>query len=463
MADMGQLRPLTRRRFLSGVVGIAGLGLLGNLSEASRRRGKGGRSRREPEQGPAPTGSGADAEGAGRAPALGTGAGGVDWVAIRQQFALDPELIHLAGMLLASHPAPVRDAIEAHRAELEREPAGYVLENDGRLRKRVVQAAGAYFGADPAGVALTDSTTMGLSLLYQGLQLAPDDEVLTTTHDHYSTWYNLELMSRRRGAKVRKVSLYDDPAEATADEMVAAIDEGIGPDTKVVAVTWVHSDTGVKIPLRAISEVVARHNTSRPQADRLLLCVDGVHGFGVENEDIDSLGCDFLVAGCHKWLHGPRGTGVVYAKDPKSWDEQVQLIPPFGIQSTAGLAHSPGGFHAFEHRWALDAAFEFHQGIGKENVHARIHELTAQLQEGLRAFPNAKVHTPASPSLSAGIVGFDFEGAKGREVVAALRREGIVLSLAPYGRGCIRATPGIVNDPEEIDATLRALHRYGRA
>lgn len=439
MAEVGQLRPLTRRRFLSGVVGIAGLGLFGHLATEDARQKE---------------------QAAGAGPGLEPGMG---WEAVRAQFPLDPDLVHLAGMLITAHPAPVREAIEAHRAALDGDPASYVLDNDGKLRKRAVEAAAAYFDADPAGVALTDSTTMGLSVLYQGLPLGEGDEVLTTTHDHYSTWYNLDLMAQRRGVRVRKVALYGDPATATEEGMAAAIDQGIGPTTRVVAVTWVHSDTGVKVPIRALAEVVARHNRQRDPGERVLLCVDGVHGFGVEDEDLRSLGCDFFVSGCHKWLHGPRGTGVVYAADPALWDGLTPLIPPFGVKNTQGLFFSPGGFHAFEHRWALDAAFAFHQTIGKERIQARIRELTAQLQEGLRGMPKARVHTPASPALSAGIVGFDCEGTRGRDVVESLRRAGVVVCLAPYGRRCVRVTPGIANTPGEIDAALRALHPFGRA
>ena len=55
-------------------------------------------------------------------------------------------------------------------------------------------------------------------------------------------------------------------------------------------------------------------NKKRAEADRVLLCVDGVHGFGVEQESVGDLGCDFFVAGCHKWMFGPRGTGIVWGR-----------------------------------------------------------------------------------------------------------------------------------------------------
>jgi selenocysteine lyase/cysteine desulfurase len=96
----------------------------------------------------------------------------------------------------------------------------------------------------------------------------------------------------------------------------------------VLALTWVHSSTGLKLPLRRIAETLDRINADRDEADRVLFCVDGVHGFGIEDVVLADLGCDFLMAGCHKWLFGPRGTGIV-AGTKRGWDAVLPPIPSF--------------------------------------------------------------------------------------------------------------------------------------
>ena len=58
----------------------------------------------------------------------------------------------------------------------------------------------------------------------------------------------------------------------------------------------------------------ATRTGSRPERERVLLCVDGVHGFGVEETSPAELGCDLFAAGCHKWLFGPRGTGLLWGR-----------------------------------------------------------------------------------------------------------------------------------------------------
>src|SRR4029079_3808062 len=89
-----------------------------------------------------------------------------DWKAVRDQFALSRDLIHLAGFFLASHPRPVREAIERHRAGLDADPMGYWMTNEKTQEAAVLRAAAGYLGVAPADIALTDSTTMGLGLLY---------------------------------------------------------------------------------------------------------------------------------------------------------------------------------------------------------------------------------------------------------------------------------------------------------
>ena len=44
------------------------------------------------------------------------------WAQLRQLFDQDPDYLHFANFLVTSHPRPVREAIEMHRANLDRNP-----------------------------------------------------------------------------------------------------------------------------------------------------------------------------------------------------------------------------------------------------------------------------------------------------------------------------------------------------
>lgn len=388
------------------------------------------------------------------------------WQGVRGEFNLSPAWIHMTGFLLASHPRPVREAIERLRRELDENPVDALHAHEDLAPVRA--AAAAYMGVGAEEIALTDSTTMGLASMYLGLPLEAGDEVLTTEHDHYSTHESLRLAAERTGAVVRKIALYARGSAATATEMAGAIEKALTPATRVVAITWVHSSSGVKTPVRAIAEVVARANQGRAPGERVVCCVDGVHGFGVEDVTMADLGCDFFAAGCHKWMFGPRGTGVLWGRR-ELWPMLRPSIPSFGKAAyeawlrqqpprpTTADMMSPGGFHSFEHRWALPAAFAFHRGIGKARVAARIHALNRQCKEGLKGMGHVTLHTPLDDAVSAGIVCFEVAGMTPEAVVARLRERKIIASTSPYATSYVRVAPSLLNSEADVEAVLRAI------
>jgi selenocysteine lyase/cysteine desulfurase len=391
------------------------------------------------------------------------------WPAVRDQFALDRDHIHMAMLLFASHPKPVRDAIDQHRRGFDANPVTYLHENIERCETACRAAVAKYVGVAPEEVALTSNTTTGLAVVYGGLPLKKGQEIVTTTHDHYATHEALRQRAVHTGVAVRRVPLYAVPAKASEDEVVGNLVKAIGPRTRAVAVTWVHSSTGVKLPIRKMSDAVAELNKRRGADDRVLLCVDGVHAFGVEKETGPELGCDFLVAGCHKWIFGPRGTGMVWGR-PEAWKGNAGIVPCFewgALQAwmrgeppdaiPPGPRTSPGGFQSFDHRWALPEAFRFHERIGRPRVTARIHELATRCKDGLAKLPKVKLHTPLAEALSAGLVCFEVDGLTPEGVVKQLAAKKIVASETPYAPSYARLTPSLLNTPEEVDRTVAAI------
>ena len=408
---------------------------------------------------------------------LALAAGGVSWRAaeewvaeakplapgalssIRDEFQLDPTLLHFGLLYLTSHPTSVRDAIKAHRGGLDRNPVRYIQDNSSQAEARVLAAAAEYLGASTSDIALTDSTTMGLGLLYNGIDLRAGQEALATEHDFFATHESLQLKSERSGATVRRVRLYQEPENTSEDAIVATLLGAIAANTRVVAITWVHSSSGVKLPVRRIADGLREINAGREGGERVLLCVDGVHGIGVENVTMPSLGCDFFVAGSHKWLFGPRGTGFVWG-DPTAWPYAGPTIPSFS-GGGYGRTNTPGGFHSFEHRWALGEAFRFHLGLDKANVEAHIHALARRLKKGLAGMEHVTLKTPLADSLSAGIVCFMVDGMSASGVVTALRNRRIIATTTPYSPSYARLAPGLVNTETEVDKVLDAVESLG--
>jgi selenocysteine lyase/cysteine desulfurase len=362
---------------------------------------------------------------------------------------------------------PARQAQRTrYRAGLDQDPHGYLTENEVDNEIAVRAAAAEYLDVATGEVALTDSTTMGLGLLYGGLRPRADQEVLTTEHDFYSTHEALRLRSARTGSTVNQLRLYDSPADASVDEIVGRLLGAVTPRTRAVASpgftpALVRSRRSRPSPTGcATLTQIARPRTAaavrrrRPQARRR--------------------GCD----GCRSGLRLPRGrhsqmavrspgTGIVWGR-AEAWEAVDVAIAPFEpvsyiawVEGTAptgqepGLAATPGGYHSFDHRWALAEAFRFHLDIGKAAIAERTHEQATMLKEGLTDERSVTVVSPMSPELSAGIVCVSVDAPQ--ETLGRLSEAGISAGMTPYAEPYVRFGPSIVTSPEEVDAIIEAM------
>lgn len=396
-----------------------------------------------------------------------------DWPKIRGKFSLAKDMIEMSAMSMASNPEPVARQIRTFRDALDKSPHQYAMQNNRVLAPRVFQATSKYFGVDAGLVAYTHSTTVGLAQIHGGIRIEPGDEILTSTNEHFTTTEALRLRARRDGTAFRQVPLFRDSRSISTDEVVENISAAIRPTTRVLALTWVYSTDGVKLPIADISKVVQDENASRPRrADPLVFVVDGVHGFGVEDVNFADLGCHLFVAGCHKWIFGPRGTAIACGTED-GWREVAPLIPSFS-SAKFGIAQlfMPGGTFAFEHFWALPSAFEFlGDTIGKPNVAARVHGLCARLKSGLRQIKGVTVVTPDDVAFSSGIVAFDVEAMSPSKVAEELadrkaRAYPVSTTVSAFdvtgARRHVRLSPAIFNTELDVDRALREIEHLAR-
>ena len=250
---------------------------------------------------------------------------------------------------------------------------------------------------------------MGLGLLYTRLALRPEDEVLTTEHDFYATHESLRLS----GVRVRRIALYDDARRASEDEIVSRVRRAVTGRTRVVALTWVHSSNGVPAPgagdragTSGASPPLRRRRTrlrrsgrdrGRPRLRRVRVRLSQVA----------------LRTSWDGRAVGERARPRAHAADdPVLRRRQLRRVGRGRRAARApdGPTLTPGGFHSFEHRWALPEAFAFHQSIGRERVEARIRGLASRLKAALAEVRGVRLRTPQSPGLSAGLVCFEVAG-----------------------------------------------------
>ena len=171
-----------------------------------------------------------------------------------------------------------------------------------------------------------------------------------------------------------------------------------------------------------------------------------------------ALGVDVVLGGAHKWLFGPRGTGFLWGR-PVGWRRFTPIIPTFvgAANGPPGPYATPGGYHSFEHRWALAEAIAVHEAIGRTRVTERSHALAGALKDALATVDSVRVRTPRDPALSAGIVCCEVDAASPARAVAALRAAKVLTSPTPYTPSYLRLGPSILTSESDVDRAVAAI------
>jgi isopenicillin-N epimerase len=394
------------------------------------------------------------------------------FVRIRKEFSLDPAMVHLSMLSLSSHPSSVKSAIERYRVELDRSPYLFLRANGERLDRAARQSLAGLLRGQACHIILCQNTSVGLNLVFNGLQLNEGDEVITSIHDHYSSSVGLDCVCVRTGATMCRVRLYEDGGAVLSDQLVERTVAAVTGRTRLIVLTWVHSSTGLRLPIKTLMRELNQLNDGRDERRQILLCLDATHAVGVLNIDINDLRKTFIVSACHKWLCGPRGTAFVWGDDT-ALSALSPIVPSFSSPLMTqflgklpcegrfwpGEHLSPGGFVCFEHRWAIPSAIEVFNSLGIQQVEERLLGLAGGLKSAVIANPRLRLITPVQPEDSAGIVCFEKPGTEPEAVFEALLDQGIVGSVSPYSKPYVRLTPGIFTSAEDIDRATMALSR----
>lgn len=397
-----------------------------------------------------------------------------NWQHIRDQFSLDYTKIHLALNMVAPTPHIVQQEIKLHQQGFEKNPTLYYRHKDHYAKKNLHSLAN-YLIADENNIAITNSTTEGLAIILNGLTINAGQQIISTTHDHYALDQSVTNLSKQKGLQHTQITLYHSPLIANKNEIINNLRNAIGNNTRIICLTWVHSCSGITIPLQEIGHLIAEINNTRAENEKIITVVDAVHAIGFEGfNSIADLCCDFIISGIHKWLFGPRGTGFIWGSN-YGWSQfTYPIIVSFDNSAfytwryaahandtiPKGRLASPGGFPTFEYRWAIHRAIDFMHAMGKQNIKARIIQHSEKLYQFIAAQKHIVCYSPTIASLRSGLICFDIKGVAPSDVVDRLIERGMIIGQTPYKKSCVRIATSILNSEEDIHNAINIMQEY---
>lgn len=227
---------------------------------------------------------------------------GVLRTSFAEHFALDPAIDYLNHGSFGACPKAVLDAQSALRAELERGPTRFLgRELEARL-DAARRALAELVGAPAEELVFVPNATTGVSTVLGSLELEAGDELLMTDHTYNACTNALAHFAARSGA--RAVTVRVPFPLASEDEVVRAIEAGVGARTKLLLIDHVTSPTGLVLPVERI--VRAMHARS------VRVLVDGAHAPGLVPLSIRAIGADYYTGNLHKWLCTPKGSAFLH-------------------------------------------------------------------------------------------------------------------------------------------------------
>ncbi len=326
-----------------------------------------------------------------------------------------------------------------------------VYEGNWARNARVRELAGDMFNAAPDEIALTHSTSEGLSTVLMGLDWRRGDEIVTTTLEHPGLLAPLCLLAHRFGVVLRYAALGHG-----AGDIVAAIEALLTPRTRVIALSHLKWSSGAIAPIADVAALAAGRG--------ILVVVDGAQAAGQIAVDLHALGVDAYAMAGQKWLCGPEGTGLLYVRQDRladirpthlryaKLDPSGYLIPAAGAKRyEIGEFYGPAVLaQAAALRWLRDE-------VGLDWMYDRTAALGRRCWEGLSGIAGVTVTTPRDRM--AGIVCFAVDGATPQELAAKLYERNLTIRYVAYPPGptVARVANAWWNTEDEVDRLVAAV------
>jgi selenocysteine lyase/cysteine desulfurase len=375
------------------------------------------------------------------------------WFDIQQAFSVTRGLVNLNNGGVSPSPRIVTEALVRYIWQQE-DATAYTLWEVLEPQSETIRIGLAdLFGCDREEIAITRNTSDSLEALLLGFDLKRGDEVLTTTQDYPRNLTALRQRVRRDGILLKTVKIPVPPKDPS--EITAAYEAGFTPRTRLVLVSHVINLTGQITPARDICELARRRGVET--------VVDGAHSFAQFPFKRDDLACDYFGTSLHKWLHAPKGTGMLYVRRDKIKNIWPLMAADERLDADIRKFEETGTRSAAQ-RLAIGEALLFHQGVGPERKEARLRFLSRYWMNQLKGEPNVRFNTSFDERQSCALANVQVEGTDPYAVCAYLmsRHKIIATPIVHDEFKGVRVTPSVYTTLKELDRFSEVMKTVAR-
>ena len=354
-------------------------------------------------------------------------------------------------------PEAVIDHVQERLAFQNESPADPRVATDmARIEPDLRAQLGRVFGAGGDEVALTHSTSEGISIVAWSLNWGPGDEVVISNTEHPANvipWY---VLRDRFGIVIREIDL------STGTALLDQVRSQLSDRTRMVSISHVSRNNGRTLRTGESAELGA---LLRSRGVRYHL--DGAQGPGCVPTDFRALGCDCYSTCGHKWLLGPKGTGALFVR--REVLDEVRLSWA-GSHSHATMDYEGAytllpsaaryefGTRALADFAGFARAVEWMEGIGLARIEERIQSLVDHTIEAVDARDGLGVSSPRTRPDRSGVFVLELpERCDATQLYNDLREDDGILASPVRQPRDFRLSIHFFNTRDEIDAAIAAI------
>lgn len=316
-------------------------------------------------------------------------------------------------------------------------------------------------------IIFTRGTTESINLVassFTDALMKEGDEVIVSVMEHHSNIVSWQIQALRKGI-VLKVIPMNDRGELLIDEY----EKLFTPRTKLVSVAHVSNVLGTINPVKQIAAIAHAHNVP--------VLIDGAQGIPHMKVDVQDIDADFYVFSAHK-IYGPTGIGVLYGKE-----DLLDKMPPYqgGGEMIKNVSFEGTTFNELPFKFeagtpdyvgstAMAKALDYVSAIGMDNIAAHEHELTAYAMQRMKEIPGMRIFGEAEHK--GGVISFLVGDIHHFDMGTLLDRLGIAVRTGHHCaeplmhrlgiEGTVRASFGMYNTKEEVDALVAGIERVSK-
>jgi L-cysteine/cystine lyase len=314
------------------------------------------------------------------------------------------------------------------------------------------------FRVPMGGVALTHSTSEGISIAAWSRNWREGDEVVISNQEHPANVVPWFVLRDRYGIVIREINL------DSGTDLIGEVRSVLSSRTRMVSLSHVSRNNGRRLRTNECAELA-----SLLRANGTIFHLDGAQGPGCVPMDFQALGCDAYSTCGHKWLCGPKGTGALFVK-PDRLDElqlswagshshgDLDYAGAYTLLPTA--ARYEFGTRALADFAGFQYAVEWMESLGWDRVLGRVQHLVQYAIERVQE-KGAAGFSLASPSSEADRSGVFVirlpSGCDATDVYNYLASEQQVLTSPVRQEGDLRLAIHFFNTEDEIDHALDTI------